>query len=263
MLGLARVGVDDDFFLCGGNSLMVTRLVARVRDAFGVEVPVRTVFQAPTVAGLAGCVREVLAGFGRVELAPVVPVADRGRLPLSFAQQRLWFLDQLQGDLAVYNVPLVVRLRGALEVPALEAALGAVVARHESLRVCFPVVDGEPFQRVAVEASVPFPVCDLTGRGERLGEVVDAEVGRPFDLAAGPVVRALLVRLADDDHVLVVTAHHSVADGWSLGVLHHELAVYYNAAVAGEAPRLGELAVQYGDFAVWQRERLTDEVLEP
>ncbi|WP_062347635.1 non-ribosomal peptide synthetase [Herbidospora yilanensis] len=258
---LGRPG--DDFFLSGGNSLAVTRLVARIHAAFGVQIPVRAVFQSPTVAALARHVRRALGGPDAEDPTPITPVADRERLPLSFAQHRLWFLDQLQGDLAVYNVPLILRLDGPLEVTALRQAVTAVAGRHEVLRSRFEHDGGRPWQVAVPGLEIELPVHDLTGSADRLHEVVDTETGRPFDLTRGPLVRALLIRLDDREHVLVVTAHHSVADGWSLGVLHRELSACYNAASRGQAPDLPALRIQYGDYAAWQHDRFTDETLAP
>jgi amino acid adenylation domain-containing protein len=266
LLGRERVGIHDDFFALGGHSLLATRAVARVARAFGVDLPVSALFQTPTVAGLAGRIA------GAEKMPPVRPLGrEPGEaVPLSFAQRRLWFLEQLEPGSAVYNVPGEVRLEGPLDVAALAAALGEVVGRHEALRTVFVADRGEPVQRVEPAAAVPLPVIDLSSlpEGARAAEAerrARAEARRPFDLAHGPVRRALLLRLAPGDHRLAVTFHHIVSDDWSLDLFLEELAALYGgviAGVAGEAPVLPVLPVQYADFAAWQREWLEGGELE-
>ncbi|HEX7240350.1 MAG TPA: amino acid adenylation domain-containing protein, partial [Longimicrobiaceae bacterium] len=265
VLRAERVGVHDGFFELGGHSLLATRVVSRVRDAFGVELPLRAVFEAPTVAALAERVEE--ARGGGAPPPPLVPV-PRGRpLPLSFSQHRLWFIDRLEPGSAAYNMPFPLRLGGGLHPGALEHALSEVVRRHEALRTRFPVVDGEPVQHVDPPRPVPIPRVDLRGaaperREGELARLAAEEARRPFDLAAGPLLRATLVRLDDAQHALLFTLHHVVSDGWSMGVLVRETFEAYAARVEGRAPALPGLPVQYADFAVWQREWLTGETLE-
>jgi amino acid adenylation domain-containing protein len=258
------VGVDDDFFALGGHSLLATRLLARVQNALSVVLPLRAVFEGPTVAQLAVRVEEMRRA-GLPVLPPVVPV-DRDRpLPLSFAQERLWFIDRLEGGSAAYNIPTAVRLRGALNVDALERTLSEIVRRHESLRTVFAEADGSPVQVIAPLAGFALPVDDLSGVGDRETEVqrrAREDAGRPFDLAQGPLFRATLLRLADDEHVLLLCIHHIVTDGWSSGVLFRELGALYAAYHDGGDSPLAELPVQYADFAVWQREQLQGEALE-
>ncbi|HEY7767999.1 amino acid adenylation domain-containing protein, partial [Longimicrobium sp.] len=266
VLGVDRVGVEDDFFALGGHSLLVTRLLARVQNALGAVVPLRAVFEGPTVAQLAARVEEVRRA-GLPALPPVVPAARTGALPLSFAQERLWFMDQLEPGSAAYNVPVAVRLGGALDVAALERALGEIVRRHEALRTVFAEVDGAPVQVVAPAGGFALPVEDLSGLGEadREAEVsrrAGEEAARPFDLAAGPLFRAALLRLGADEHVLLVGMHHIVSDGWSMGVLFRELSALYAAYRQGGESPLPELSVQYADYAVWQREQFAGEVLD-
>ncbi|HEU0079849.1 MAG TPA: condensation domain-containing protein, partial [Longimicrobiaceae bacterium] len=266
VLRLERVGVHDSFFDLGGHSLLATRVVSRVRAVFATELPLRALFEGPTVAELARAVE----GERRRELPvlpPVVPVERTGALPLSFAQERLWFIDRLEPGSAVYNIPVAWRLGGALDEAALERALGEIVRRHEALRTTFTEVDGSPVQVIAPFGGFVLPVEDLSGLGEadreaaarrRAGE----EARRAFDLSAGPLFRARLLRLDAEDHVLLLSMHHIVSDGWSMGVLFRELSSLYAAYREGGESPLPELAVQYADYAVWQREQLAGEVLE-
>jgi amino acid adenylation domain-containing protein len=267
VLGVERVGAEDHFFDLGGHSLLATRVVSRVRDAFAIELPLRALFEGPTVAELAGRVEEMR----RAELPalpPVVPVPrDGSPLPLSFAQERLWFIDRLDPESNTYNMPMAWRLGGALDVRALERSVGEVVRRHEVLRTVFAEVNGSPVQVIAPFRGFALPVEDLSGWNEADREAAvkrraREEAQRPFDLAAGPLFRAALLRLGDEDHVLLLSMHHIVSDGWSMGVLHRELSALYAAYREGRESPLPELAVQYADYAVWQRERLEGEVLD-
>jgi amino acid adenylation domain-containing protein len=266
VLGLERVSADGDFFLLGGHSLLATRVISRVRAAFGVQPTVRTLFEAPTLAQLA----EAIEGLRRAELPALPPVAaaDRtGPLPLSFAQERLWLVDRLQPGGSVYNVPSTLRLQGVMDADALERALAEIVRRHEALRTTFAVVDGAPVQVIAPFAGFALPVDDLASLDDAAREAevrrrAAADAARPFDLAAGPLFRARLLRLADDDHVLLVCLHHVVTDGWSMGVLFRELSALYGAFREGRPSPLAELPVQYADHAVWERAHLRGEALE-
>ncbi|HEX2207809.1 MAG TPA: amino acid adenylation domain-containing protein, partial [Longimicrobium sp.] len=266
LLGVERVGVHDDFFQLGGHSLLATRLVWRMGEVFGTEVPVRAVLEAPTVARLAERV-EAARGAGAARLAPIARAERTEALPLSFAQEGLWFLDQLQPGSAFYNVPEPLRLSGALDVPALERALGEIVRRHEVLRTSLQGRDGGAVQVIAPFAGFSLPVEDLSSldadaiQAEAERRTAD-EAARAFDLAAGPLFRAVLLRLAADEHVLLLTLHHAVTDGWSTGVLHRELGALYAAFAEGRESPLAEPAVQYADYAVWQRARLRGEALE-
>ncbi|HEX9939641.1 MAG TPA: AMP-binding protein, partial [Longimicrobium sp.] len=266
VLRLERVGVEDSFFELGGHSLLATRVISRVRDVFAIELPLRALFEGPTVAELAGRVEEMRRA-GAPALPAVVPVERTGALPLSFAQERLWFIDQLEPGNTVYNMSVARRLEGALDEAALERSLGEIVRRHEALRTVFAEVDGSPVQVIAPFGAFVLPVEDLSGLGEadreaavvrRAGE----EAARPFDLAAGPLFRAALLRLGEEDHVLLLSMHHVVSDGWSTGVLFRELSALYEAYREGRESPLPELAVQYADYAVWQREQLAGEALD-
>ncbi len=275
LLGRERVGARDDFFALGGHSLLAARCLARVRDAFGVELPLRSLFEATTVEALARRVEAALAGVAHdgsewhggqaPPLAPV-PRAAGEPLPLSFAQERLWFLDQLEPGNPAYNMPAALRLRGRLDRPALAAGLAGVVRRHEALRTTFAVVAGRPVAVVHAPAAEALPLVDLAALAgaARDGEerrLAAEEARRAFDLARGPLLRAALLCLAPREHTLLFTLHHAVSDGWSTGVLVREVAALYAAGVAGRPPGLAPLPVQYADYAVWQRRALGDEAL--
>ncbi|NTX61539.1 non-ribosomal peptide synthase/polyketide synthase [Myxococcus sp. CA051A] len=260
LLGVARVGVKDDFFALGGHSLLATRVVSRLRAALGRDVPVRLVFEAPTVEALAERLEVVKASAQRVSTPVPVRVSRHSAMPLSFAQQRLWFLGKLDAGGYSYNLPFVVRLRGALNLKALEQALAALVRRHEALRTTFEEVEGEPVQRIASDVAVPLSVVEVTEDATR-GQV-ETLSRQSFDLGTGPLLRVTLLKLSEQEHVLVLVLHHIVADGWSMGVLTKELETLYSAQVKGREATLPELPVQYADYAVWQREWLKGEVLE-
>ncbi|HEU4559345.1 MAG TPA: amino acid adenylation domain-containing protein, partial [Longimicrobium sp.] len=266
VLRLERVGVEDSFFDLGGHSLLATRVVSRIRELFAVELPLRALFEGPTVVELAGRVEEMRRAELPV-LPPVVPVERTGALPLSFAQERLWFIDRLEPGSTAYSLPGAWRLEGALDEAALERSLGEIVRRHEALRTVFAEVDGMPVQVMAPFGGFVVPVEDLSGLSDAEREAAvrrraGEEAGRPFDLAAGPLFRAALLRLGAEDHVLLLSMHHIVSDGWSMGVLFQELSALYEAYRKGGESPLPELPVQYADYAVWQREQLEGEVLD-
>ncbi len=267
LLAVDRVGVHDHFFDLGGHSLLATRLLARVRGTFAVETSLREFLDQPTVAGLARLVdRELAAGSG-LEAPPMRPSPRGGPLPASFAQQRLWFLDQMDPGSPLYNVPLAVHLDGPLDVAALRRAIHEVVRRHEVLRTTFASDGGVPTQVIAPTLDVPVEVADLSGlpEPERQAEAskrVEAEARRPFDLARGPLVRAGLLRLADREHIAWVMLHHIASDGWSLAVLTREVAAAYEAFRLGRPSPLPEPTLQYADFAAWQRGWLSGDVLD-
>ena len=265
VLGLgAGVGPDDDFFALGGHSLLATQVLSRIRESFRVEPPLRAVFESPSLAALARVVDAALRAGSGPEAPPFTSVPRERELPLSFAQERLWFLNQLGADAAVYNIPEAYLLRGRLDVAALERSFNEVVRRHESLRTTFPVEGGRVVQSIAPALHVDLPMADLRTvecRHEEVRLLVDAEASRPFDLARGPLIRTTLLRLAPEEHVLLITQHHIVSDGWSMGIFVRELAVLYRAACQGEPSPLVPLPFQYVDFALWQREWLRGEAL--
>jgi len=284
MLRVDRVGVHDNFFALGGHSLLATQVVSRILGTLDVELPLRTIFETPTVAGLASLVASARSSQAsprapaeRAELellrragpgAPGIPRrAGSGPAPLSFAQQRLWFLEQLYPGTPLHNISRVIRLSGALDAEVLQRTLDAVVARHEALRTIIVTTNGTPMQVVTAASSVPMVVTDLCGLAEperdaEARRLVLEETRRPFDLARGPLFRGMLLRLEDGEHLLLLAMHHIVSDGWSMGVLSRELTVFYEAFTTGAPARLPDLPIQYADYAVWQRERLQGARLE-
>jgi hypothetical protein len=267
VLGVKQLGVNDNFFEIGGHSLLATQVVSRAREILKIEIQLRSMFESPTVAALAAVVETAKVMGGGLQYQPIERASRDGALPLSFAQQRLWFIDRLEPDSAAYNMPLAMRLSGELDVAALEESLSEIMRRHESLRTCFPVRDGQPQQFIREAEPLLMPLSDLRELGAvereaRALELAQAEARQPFVLAQGPLLRAQLLRLADHEHIALVTMHHIVSDGWSMGVLVKEVATLYEAYSHGEQSPLAELAIQYADFSVWQRGWLSGELLE-
>lgn len=267
ILRLDGIGVNDNFFELGGHSLLGTQVISRVREAFSVEIPLRTLFESPTIGGMAESVEHALKSEQGVLAPPLLPSSLDRELPLSFAQQRLWFLDQLVPGNPFYNVDTTTRLNNELDVDALEQSVNEIVRRHESLRTTFKVVDGQPVQIVAPALKLHFPVVDLCHlppeeREAEAARLAHEEAQLPFDLSAGPLVRASLLKLGEQDFLLLLTLHHIVTDGWSMGVLYEELVTLYEAYSSWQPSPLPELPLQYADFAVWQRDWLQGEVLE-
>ncbi|MFD0480357.1 condensation domain-containing protein [Nonomuraea thailandensis] len=251
VLGVGRVGIDDSFFDLGGHSLLATRLISRIRSVVGAELAVRELFGAPTVAELAAAMET--SGPARRALTPMERPES---VPLSFAQQRLWFLHEWEGPSAFYNVPVAVRLEGVLDDGALIDAVGDVAGRHESLRTIFPAAGGVPYQRVVEEGPVVEVVRCAEGELEAL---VARVVVRAFDLAAELPFRVWLFELGPEEHVLLIVMHHIVSDGWSMSPFCRDLSIAYSARLDGRAPAWSSLPVQYADYALWQREVLGDE----
>ncbi|MFF4989279.1 amino acid adenylation domain-containing protein [Streptosporangium saharense] len=256
VLGVSRVGVTDDFFELGGDSILSIRVISRIRTHFGLAPSPRQLFDTPTVEGLAA----VLAEGTAADDAPLLPTAEYGPAPLSYAQQRLWFLHDFDPDSTEYTVVTALRLRGELDTGALGAALSRIVARHEPLRTTFSTVDGDPVQVVQPAEPVTIQREDLTDL--TLEEYLRRETARPFDLGWGPVFRTTLVRLGDQDHVLAFLAHHIAVDGWSLDLLTRELEAEYGAALRGERVEQPPLAVRYADYAAWQRNLVNGQAME-
>ncbi len=267
VLGVARVGVHDSFFDMGGHSLLATQTLSRVREAFRIELPLRSLFEAPTVAGFAECLEVAMRATDGLQTPPIRPVSRDGRLPLSFAQQRLWFMDQLGPGNPAYNIPGAIRLSGKLDVAALERSLNEIVRRHESLRTTFATIDGQPAQIIGPYSPLTLPTIDLgdlseTEKEAQVSGLVAENALRSFDLSQGPLFCLCLLRLDETEHIVIFSMSHIISDEWSLGVLAHELAALYAAFCQDQPSPLAELPIQYADFAHWQREWLRGEALE-
>jgi amino acid adenylation domain-containing protein len=260
VLGVEGLGIDDDFFAAGGHSLLATQLVARIRQSLGVELPLRALFQKPTVAELAPEI-EKAAGSGAAGSAAgaaMQRVSRDGELPMSFSQLRQWFLVEIDPGTTAYNVPLTLELRGPLRVPVLIASLEEVVRRHESLRTTFTATGGRPRPVITSDLALPLAVHDLGAlpaarRPAEVRRLVQAQGEHVFDLTRGPLLRLSLLRSGADEHLLLATVHHIVFDGWSLGVFTRDLAALYQALEQGLPSPLPSLAFQYVDYAAWQR----------
>ena len=267
VLRLERVGTQDDFFELGGHSLLAMQVISRLRERLHIELPLASLFENPTVAGVAAEVDR--RGWTELDRGtpPLVHSPRDGELPLSFAQQRLWFLDRLEPGSASYNVPAAIRLDGPLDTRALERTFEEIVRRHEVLRTTFETTDGHPVQVIAEPSGFKISLIDLRGLSEddREREVMrlaTAEAYRPFDLARGPLLRVTLMDLAEEEHVLLLVLHHVVCDAWSLGILVREWVACYEAFATGTTPSLEPLPLQYADFARWQCEWLKGSILE-
>ncbi|MBI1853014.1 MAG: amino acid adenylation domain-containing protein [Planctomycetes bacterium] len=258
VLEVDDVSIDDDFFRLGGDSLRAAEVLAQIRSTIGLEVPIGLIFENPTLAGLAARL-DAMRTKPSAATPPLVPLAEGRERPLSFAQQRLWFLDHLDPGSALYAIPVRVHLDGPLDSARLERSLNAVVRRHEALRTAFPTVEGRPVARVSPELRVDLPLIEVRDADE-VERLAALEARRPFDLASGPLVRATLYRRGSDEHDLLLTMHHIVSDGWSAGVLLHEIAALYEAGES--AAPLPPLPLQYADFAAWQRECLRGAALD-
>ncbi|QKY12014.1 non-ribosomal peptide synthetase [Janthinobacterium lividum] len=265
LLGVERVGRQDDFFALGGHSLLAVQVISRLRERLGVEVAIRTLFNDPTLSRFASAVADA----GASELSAIVPADRSGPLPLSWAQQRLWFLDQLDhAASAAYHMAAGFRLSGMLDRAALQATFDCIVARHESLRTRFILRDGVAVQEVAApDTGLPLHLHVLDGlHGHELQSAIERigtdEASTPFDLAQGPLIRGRLLRLGEQEHILFITQHHIISDGWSIGVLVREVCTLYAAFSQGQANPLPALAIQYPDYAAWQRQWLQGEALQ-
>ncbi|HYG08482.1 MAG TPA: amino acid adenylation domain-containing protein, partial [Pyrinomonadaceae bacterium] len=267
VLGVGQIGVSDNFFDLGGHSLLATQVVSRVRTAFSVDVALRQLFKHPVMADFALVIESALRLEGGTAQPPITPVGRDGLLPLSFAQQRLWFIDQLEPDSPLYNLSWAVSLTGRLDLNALSRTFSEIIRRHEVLRTTFIVESGQPVQLIHAPQLLSMPLTDLSAlapemRHSQMQNILAEEAQRPFDLAVGALIRVRLLKMAETEHVVVLTMHHIVADGWSVGVLVGEVAALYGAFVRGEESPLEELAVQYADYALWQREWLQGAALD-
>lgn len=258
VLRVERVGINDNFFDLGGHSLLATQVISRLRAALKTEIPLRSLFTAPTVAEFAASVEDELRNQAGWQLPPIEAVPRGEDMPLSFAQERLWFMDQWAPGRAYYNIAEAVRLTGPLNVDALSDALNEVVRRHEALRTKFVAVEERAVQLLVPDRKLPLPLVDLrmlpeTAREGEVSRMARQEAQRPFDLLQWPLLRVTLLRLGDHEHVALFTTHHIISDAWSIGVLVREVAALYQAFSAGRPSTLAELSIQYADFAHWQR----------
>ncbi len=263
VLGVEQIRPDDNFFDLGGHSLLATRAVARIQKLFQVELSQHDVFHAPTLAEFVARVEQEMTAGQAVETRAIEPVPRDQELPLSFAQQRLWFVDQLEPGSTAYNMVIAVRLKGRLNIPALERCVSEVLRRHEALRTTFDDSGEQPVQVIASPRPMRLQVEDIAGADEQeIERLANEESQRPFDLAVGPLFRMRLLQILPEDHVALVAMHHIVSDGWSMGILTREVATLYEAFANDEPSPLAELPIQYADFAYWQRQWLQGEVLE-
>jgi amino acid adenylation domain-containing protein len=265
---VASISIDSNFFDLGGHSLLATQMVSRVRNTFHISLPLSEIFEMPVLADLARRIAQIRQGDRWERISEITPVARDGNFPLSFAQQRLWFLDQLNPASTYYNIPLVaLRLRGSLDIAIVQQCIDELMRRHETLRTTFPTVDGQPTQVIASPYTLPLVVKHLDDLPEEAREaevhrIAHEEARRPFDLAHGPLLRVLLLCLDKEEHVLLLSQHHIVSDGWSFQVLLREFAALYSAFSSGEVSPLPDSSIQYVDFALWQRQRLQHKDLQ-
>lgn len=269
VLGITRVGIYDNFFHLGGHSLRATQVLSRTRAVLKVEIPLRTLFKTPTVAGIAEAAEAAMrADAGSGSEAPAIKRIPRdGNLPLSFAQQRLWLLDQLVPGNPYFNIPAAIRLTGSLNVAALKLSFNDVIRRHETLRSSFIAFDGQPLQRISQNVALKLPLIDLQSlpddeREREASRLANEQARQSFDLSEGPLLRIRLLRLDSQEHAVLLTIHHIISDGWSMSILIREVATLYDAHINEKAAALPELNVQYVDFAHWQRQWLQGEVLK-
>jgi amino acid adenylation domain-containing protein len=264
VLGIEHIGINDNFFELGGHSLLATMVIARLREAFGIELPLRCLFEAPTVGSLSDRIQRTDQ---KLQAPPIKQISRDQELPLSFAQQRLWFLDQLQPGNSAYNIPVGVRLQGVLNIVVLQQSFQEVINRHEALQTVFTTVAGQPIQVIIQSPSFTLSVVDLqhlapTQREAKAIQLATEEAQKPFTLDQFPLLRVTLLQLDPTEYLLLLTIHHIVADGWSMGVLVQEVATLYEAFCAGKPSPLPHLPIQYVDYAIWQRQWLQGEVLE-
>jgi amino acid adenylation domain-containing protein len=267
VLDMPGVHIHDNFFELGGHSLLATQVISRIRRTFGIEVPVQIVFEAPTVAAMTLALERLLHQGPGDGLPGILPVNRSEEIPLSFAQRRLWLIDQLEPGTPLYNMAAAVRMKGALDVAVLKRSLREICRRHEILRTSFPTPNGHPVQQISLTAQLPVLMVDLEGLGtiekyRELDCLLHQGAWQPFDLVVGPLLRVNLVRMEQEDHALVFSMHHIVSDGWSVGILVREFMELYAAYVTGKESPLPELPVQYADFAFWQRRYLLEQITE-
>ncbi|HVI73135.1 MAG TPA: condensation domain-containing protein, partial [Pyrinomonadaceae bacterium] len=267
VLQVERAGIHDNFFALGGHSLTAMQVVARVRQCFGIELPLRSLFELGTISALARSLEAMMRDSAEISLPPLERVSRDEAPPLSFAQQRLWFIHQLSPESTIYNIPYAIRLTGELNVAALEQTFVEIVRRHEVLRTTFSTVDGQPVQVIADSVAPVLKKIDLsemheTESEEELQEYIKDDIRQPFDLDRGPLLRATLIKLSHHQHVLLCVTDHIVSDGWSTGILIREMTDLYRSFARGELSTLPDLPLQYGDFAYWQQSWLRGELLD-
>jgi len=265
VLKLKRVSIEDNFFELGGHSLLATQVISRLQETFEIVVPLRYLFESPTIAQLSAVIlKELQTGLG-LKLPSIVPVNREDDIPLSWAQERLWFVNQLEGESGAYTIDLTMRLRGNINIKALEKAFQAIIQRHEPLRTQFKLKDNKPIQAIDPNVTFTLPVVNLQNLShseQQVKNLLLAAASEPFDLESGSVLRVKLWQVKTEEYVLLLAIHHIAADGWSLGVLVDELSVYYRSFCTGTKADLPTLSIQYADFALWQRQWLTNEVLD-
>ncbi len=266
LLAVPALGRNENFFAAGGHSLLAMRLITRIQTVLQVELPVQTVFEAPTVADLAQCVEQAMRKNKGMDIPPLLALPRPEQIPLSFAQQRLWFLQQLEPESTAYLVPRVLHFDGPLHAKALEQSLAELITRHEILRTTFIVQEGRPTQVIQPVEQIVLPVIDLQSIGDEeqkgaIRHLSEQETQRPYDLAKGPLLHTYLLRMQTQEHILLLTQHHIITDGWSSEVLARELTTLYQAFIAGQPSPLAPLPLQYADYAIWQRQWLQGQVL--
>ncbi|MEX0803651.1 MAG: amino acid adenylation domain-containing protein [Candidatus Binatia bacterium] len=267
VLQIEKIGVNDNFFELGGHSLLATQVVARLSDAFNREIPLKTLFDAPSIAGLAGSLESIIRDGHAPELPPIVPVSRDRPLALSMNQEHLWHLDRMIPDTHFFNMPYVYQLSGALNVDALGRAIKEIVRRHDALRTVFGEVDGKPVQMIGDGSDIHLTILDLRGKSEAVlsrqaaATILEERYG-PFNLAKGPLLRTKLLRLTDEDDLFLVTMHHIIGDHWSMLVFRRELAILYEAFSQGRLAPLPELSIQFADFACWERQAIEQESMK-
>ena len=267
VFNLDRIGIYDNFFELGGHSLMAVMAVSQIAERFDVDLPLRELFETPTIAALSERISAAMQSNDGKRQAAITPIPRDGHLPLSFNQEALWFLDRLEPERPTYMLHLALNVRGPVDIPALERSLLEIARRHEVLRTTFPEVNGSPVQVISPPEERRLPVVDLSGvresqRETELRRQIAAEMNKPIDLQNGPLFRLTMYRRAANDYAVVASTHHIIHDGWSMGVLLAELGLLYQAFAAGRPVQLPELPIQYVDFSAWQRRLLQGETLE-
>ena len=267
LLKINRVGIHDNFFELGGHSLLATQLVSRIRQVFQVDIPLRAIFEHPTVEGVAQRIQEQRRQQVGLDIAPIEPVPRTDKMPLSYSQQRLWFLQQLNPDSAAYNIPVAIRIRGEVDLTLLRQSVQAVVERHEILRTEIKTDNGIPYQTIRKTIPVEIPEVDLSGipreqQQQEIERLIREEASRPFDISRAPLFRLKCIRVGKDDQVISFVIHHIISDGWSSGIFIRELTENYFALRQGGTVHRPPLNIQYADFAAWQIEWLESEAFQ-